>query len=133
MHFAIMTVTNILQTTTRATLNCPGLKIRMRTRLIAARVRPQTKPTRISFHRTFATSLRSMSPTAMPRMIMVLAWLPAFPPVSISCGTNVTRIGISAKASSYFARIPPVTVALIMRIISQRIRCFAISKTPVFR
>ena len=37
---------------------------------------------------------------AMQRMIMVLDWLPALPPVPVSMGTKLTSSGRAAKASS---------------------------------
>ena len=98
--FAMMMVKNMLMTTVRQTLNCPGLKSMRRTRFTAASTVAQVRPTRNSFQRTFRTSDSSMSPTAMPRMIMVLAWLPQFPPVSMSIGIKVTRIGMTSKAAS---------------------------------
>ena len=61
----------------------------------------------------------------MPRMIRVLLWLPAFPPVSVSMGMKVTSNGSTAKAFSYLARIPPVIRLLIISTRSQKIRFLA--------
>ena len=90
-------------------------------------------PTRSSFQSTRRISPASISPTAIPRIIMVLLWLPALPPVSVSMGMKVTSSGITAKAASYFARMLPVIMLLIMRIRSQARRFFARANTPVLR
>ena len=90
-------------------------------------------PTRSSFHSTRRISPASISPTAMPRMIMVLLWLPALPPVSVSMGIKVTSSGITANAASYLARILPVIMLLTIRIKSQASLFFARTNTPVFR
>ncbi len=63
----------------------------------------------------------------------MLDWLPAFPPVSISIGIKLTRIGITAKAASYRAKIPPVIMLLTISTSSHKILFFASSKTPVFK
>ena len=97
------------------------------------RMAPTIIPTRSSFQSTLNKSPGSISPTAIPRIIMVLLWLPALPPVSVSMGIKVTRSGITAKAASYFARIPPVIMLLIIRINSQAILFLASWKTPVFK
>ena len=131
--FAMITVQNRLITTVRQMSTCPGYWIIRRTKLTSARESPQSIPTRISFHITFRISAGSTSPTAIPRMIIVLAWLPEFPPVSINIGINVTKSGITEKAFSYFNKIPPVTILLNIRIISHGIRFLASWNTPVFR
>ena len=123
--FAIITVKNILMTTVRQIISWPGYWSIRRMKLTRARPTPQSTPTRSSFHTTFIISDGSTSPTAIPRIIIVLAWLPEFPPVSISMGTNVTSSGMAANAFSYFRRIPPVTMLLTIRIISQGRRFFA--------
>ncbi len=69
----------------------------------------------------------------MPRMTRVLLWLPALPPVSVSMGMKVTSRGRTAKAFSYFARIPPVIMLLTMSIKSHMIRFFASMKMLVFK
>ena len=101
--------------------------------MTTARQRPQITPTRTSFQITFSISDGSISPTDIPRMIMVLDWLPEFPPVLMSMGINVTSSGTAANAASYSARMLPVIVLLSMRINSHKIRFFASCSTLVFK
>ncbi len=79
-----------------------------RTKLTALSTTPTSMLTRSSFQNTLRKSLSWISPTAMPRMIRVLLWLPAFPPVSVSMGMKVTSRGMAEKAASYLPRMPPV-------------------------
>ena len=101
--------------------------------MTTASTNPTIRPTRTSFHTTFRISFGSISPTAIPRMIIVLLWLPEFPPVSINIGIKLTRSGIAAKAFSYFTRIPPVIVLESIKIRSHGILFFASVNTPVFK
>ena len=128
-----MTVQNRLITTVTQIIVLPGYWIIRRIKFTTARTNPTITPTRTSFHTTFRISEGSTSPIAIPRMIMVLLWLPEFPPVSISIGIKLTRSGIAAKAFSYFTRIPPVIVLESIKIRSHGILFFANVKTPVFR
>ena len=71
-----------------------------RTKLIAASSAPHSMPTRSSFQITRRRSDSAISLTAIPRIIMVLAWLPELPPVSMSVGMNPTSSGIAANVAS---------------------------------
>ena len=66
--------------------------------------RPSTAPTmaetRSSLPRTRRKSLGSTSPSARPRTMRVLIWLPQLPAVSISMGMKETSRGRLTKASS---------------------------------
>ncbi len=54
---------------------------------------------------------------------------PAFPPVSVKIGTNDTKSGKTANASSYLVSIPPVSIELIISTNSHVILFFASSNT----
>ena len=97
MVLAATTVANILMTTVTQIMVFPGYWIIKRIKFTTASTKPTIKPTRISFHKTFNTSDGSISPRAMPRITMVLLWLPEFPPVSINIGIKLTNSGTAAK------------------------------------
>ena len=82
---------------------------------------------------TFSASFTLISCSASDRITSVLDCAPAFPPVSVSIGINVIRIGIAVSVSSNFPRIPPETISAIISTISQMIRCPTIRITGVFR
>ena len=130
---AATTVQKRLKTTVRQIIVFPGYWSIRRIKLTRDKTTPTSTPTRTSFQTTLKISVTAISPTAIPRMIMVLLWLPQFPPVSINIGTKLTRRGTAANAFSYFNRIPPVMVLESIKIKSQGIRFFASWNTPVFR
>ena len=133
MVLAATTVANMLMTTVTQIMVFPGYWIIRRIKFTTASTKPTIKPTRISFHKTFNTSDGSISPRAMPRITMVLLWLPEFPPVSINIGIKLTNSGTAAKAVSYFTRIAPVMVLDSIRIRSHGILFFASWNTLVFK
>ena len=55
------------------------------------------------------------------------------PPVPDSMGTKEVRMAQDMRASSKWVRMMPVKVAESIKIISQGVRAFQVSNTPVFR
>ena len=94
---------------------------------------PHKRATRSSFHQTFNASDTLISRKAMPRMTRVLDWEPALPPVSVSMGINVIRMGSVVRACSKLPRMVPEIISEIISTNSQTIRFFAICSTEVFR
>ena len=72
----------------------------MRRKLTAASAEPHSSATRASFHHTTNRSDRWISSSARPRMIIVEAWEPPLPPVSMSIGMNDTSSGSAEMAAS---------------------------------
>ena len=100
MHFAIQTTAIIVIPNATASIRFRSYMMQMRMPFTKARSEPTTSATRISLKITRKISENSISPTASPRMISVELCDPQFPPVPISMGINVIRIGITAMAFS---------------------------------
>ena len=137
---AHITVPTSVQHTTRATMGVTvGLCISQRstsiifTKLAAARQMPQQMDTRNSFQRTRIRSEKRTSPRDRARMMAVDAWVPLLPPVPESMGTKEVRMAQDMRASSKCVRMMPVKVADSISTISQGVRAFQVSNTPVFR
>ena len=98
-----------------------------------ASARPHSTETRNSFHSTRRASESSISPRLRPRMTMTEDWLPQLPPVLISMGIKAMRAALAARPCSKPVMIMPVKVADTIRISSQGMRCFQMSKVLVRR
>ncbi|SCJ49747.1 Uncharacterised protein [uncultured Clostridium sp.] len=85
------------------------------TKLHTASVPPHSKATRLSRHRMRGRSWGWISPTAMPRMMVEVLWLPALPPASVSMGMYAVSTVTAASASSYPRMTRLEKVALIIR------------------
>ena len=83
---AMRTAATRVRHTTRATVTPTLSKKRSFKKFAAAKVIPHKSATRISFHTTRNPSPNSISPKDSPRIMVTLAWPPAFPPVSMSMG-----------------------------------------------
>ena len=74
----------------RQTASATGAATRSKNSILAklqtASVRPHSSATRNSRQMMRGRSLVRISPTAIPRMIVEVLWLPALPPVSVSMG-----------------------------------------------
>ena len=92
----------------------PSRKISL-AKLHSASVPPQRMAMRNSRHRIFGRSCGSISPTAMPRMMVEVLWLPALPPASVSMGMYAVSTVTAASASSYPRMTMLEKVALIIR------------------
>ena len=95
--------------------------------------RPTVTAILSSFQSTFAASAGSMSPTAIPRMISVAAWLPVFPPVPMRSGKYDTSTITDESMSSNWAIIAPVTMSDTERNMSQGILVFTWERTLMSR
>ena len=85
------------------------------TKLHTASVPPHSKATRLSRQRMRGRSWGWISPTAMPRMMVEVLWLPALPPASVSMGMYAVSTVTAASASSYPRMTMLEKVALIIR------------------
>ena len=70
------------------------------TKFTAAKVRPHSSATRVSFHTTRKISENLICCRLMPRMIVAEAWLPQLPPVSISMGMDAVSTRYDDSADS---------------------------------
>ena len=95
-NFATITASSNVRHTTKATVTPTRSKTRSFTKLHIPNVTPHRSAVRISFQITRYQSLNRISSSESPRMIMALAWPPAFPPVSSSC--KLQRPSSSYKA-----------------------------------
>ena len=89
--FAITTTNIIVSPTIRETCNATLSKKKHFRKATIPKAKPHISHTVISLSTTFAQSLGSISWVAIARMTKVDAWLPAFPPESVSIGTNILR------------------------------------------
>ena len=135
MNFAQITTTASVRHITAATVTVrPGvLMMRISKRynfmkFTTERVMAHISETRNSFHITLKTSMKCMSPSESPLMMVTDACEPQLPPVPISIGMYAVKI---TRADSFFSNdemIILVKVADIIRIRSQGKRAFHIEK-----
>ena len=79
-----------VHTSVRLTTSATGAAMRSSSSILpklhTASVPPHKSATRSSRQSTRSQSRGAMSPTARPRMMVEVLWLPALPPVSVSIG-----------------------------------------------
>ena len=83
-------LSRMVQIRVRHTTSATGAEMRSNSssfaKLHTASVAPHIKATRLSRQRMRGRSWGLISPTAMPRMMVEVLWLPALPPASVSMG-----------------------------------------------
>ncbi len=108
-------------------------QVRARTKPTAPMSTPSRKPVRISCHSSRQVSLSFTSPTAMARMIVLVACEPELPPVPISSGTKKDSATAASSSCSKKRITVPVSISVRNSTISQPTRFRVTVSTGVLR